>query len=316
MSDSAEKPLVSFLLLAYNQEQFIREAVEGAFSQTYSPLEIILSDDCSSDQTFEIMREMARSYSGPHKIVLNRNTENLGLGAHYSTAMEITNGEIIAIAAGDDISLPWRTADTVQLMIENKDISCVSMALYQFENRDQVPQIRRNPEAKLKKLGLDDYFRGSGFYVNAPGRSFWRKAHTPYGRLIPCCPVEDGSLLFRCLLHGSVATTENIGVLYRWNGLNISSPLNISKISISAIQADILNTIEIAFKNGQISRKQWVEIREKMLRRMKRQCLFDEIGDERVSGRLLGRALASPELRFVDKLRIFRAAIRNRGYAK
>ncbi|HUF60663.1 MAG TPA: glycosyltransferase, partial [Verrucomicrobiales bacterium] len=56
---STERPLVSFLLLAYNQEQYIHEAVEGAFSQTYSPLEIILSDDCSTDRTFEIMREMA-----------------------------------------------------------------------------------------------------------------------------------------------------------------------------------------------------------------------------------------------------------------
>jgi glycosyltransferase involved in cell wall biosynthesis len=42
--------------------------VEGAFSQTYSPLEIILSDDCSSDRTFEIMEEMAREYQGPHLV--------------------------------------------------------------------------------------------------------------------------------------------------------------------------------------------------------------------------------------------------------
>ena len=45
-----DRPLVTFALFAYNQEQYIREAVEGAFSQTYEPLEIILSDDCSSDR--------------------------------------------------------------------------------------------------------------------------------------------------------------------------------------------------------------------------------------------------------------------------
>jgi len=41
-----ERPLLTFALFGYNQEQYIREAVEGAFAQTYSPLEIILSDDC------------------------------------------------------------------------------------------------------------------------------------------------------------------------------------------------------------------------------------------------------------------------------
>ena len=44
---TAARPLVTFALFAYNQEKYIREAVEGAFSQTYEPLEIILSDDYS-----------------------------------------------------------------------------------------------------------------------------------------------------------------------------------------------------------------------------------------------------------------------------
>jgi hypothetical protein len=46
------RPLVTFALFAYNREQYIREAVEGAFSKTYEPLEIMLSDDYASDCTF------------------------------------------------------------------------------------------------------------------------------------------------------------------------------------------------------------------------------------------------------------------------
>ena len=60
------QPLVSFTILCYNQEAFIREAVEGAFSQTYSPLEIIISDDCSKDQTYEIVKQMADAYRKGH----------------------------------------------------------------------------------------------------------------------------------------------------------------------------------------------------------------------------------------------------------
>lgn len=110
MEDIEERPLVSFCLFAYNQEKYIREAIEGAFSQTYSPLEIILSDDCSTDKTFEIMEEMAASYKGPHKIILNQNTQNLGgLIPHYNKVIEMAQGEFIVVAFGDDISLPNRT---------------------------------------------------------------------------------------------------------------------------------------------------------------------------------------------------------------
>ena len=64
------RALVTFALFAYNQEKFIREAVEGAFSQTYEPLEIILSDDYSSDRTFEIIERMAAEYTGPHRVIV------------------------------------------------------------------------------------------------------------------------------------------------------------------------------------------------------------------------------------------------------
>lgn len=56
-----EKPLISYVVTAYNIERFVREAVECAFAQTYSPLEIVLSDDCSSDRTFEIMKKWPRN---------------------------------------------------------------------------------------------------------------------------------------------------------------------------------------------------------------------------------------------------------------
>jgi len=76
---SGAEPLVTFALFAYNQGKYIRQAVEGALAQTYENLEIIISDDASPDKTFEIMQELVRDYSGPHKIILNRNERNLGI---------------------------------------------------------------------------------------------------------------------------------------------------------------------------------------------------------------------------------------------
>lgn len=115
---SPTRPLVSFVLLSYKQESFIREAVEGAFSQTYSPLEIIISDDCSPDGTFDIIREMAAAYQGPHKVIINRNETNLGLGAHVGKVFGMATGEWVVGAAGDDISLPQRCEVLITAALE------------------------------------------------------------------------------------------------------------------------------------------------------------------------------------------------------
>jgi len=108
MISSNTRPLLTLMVCAYRQEQFIREAVEGAFAQTYSPLEIILSDDCSPDRTFEIMREMAEAYRGPHRLILNRNPANLGLAGHSNRLSELAHGELWVGAAGDDVCFPNR----------------------------------------------------------------------------------------------------------------------------------------------------------------------------------------------------------------
>jgi glycosyltransferase involved in cell wall biosynthesis len=108
-----KKPLATFAMLVYNQEEYIREAVQAAFDQTYSPLEIIISDDCSKDGTFRIVEEMAASYTGPHKIICSRNQNNLGIAEHVNKVNRMAQGELIVLAAGDDISVPERTEKLV-----------------------------------------------------------------------------------------------------------------------------------------------------------------------------------------------------------
>jgi GT2 family glycosyltransferase len=59
--------LVSFVVLAYNQQKFVAEAVRGALAQTYHPLEIVISDDCSTDGTFDVIKfrfNIATGFSG------------------------------------------------------------------------------------------------------------------------------------------------------------------------------------------------------------------------------------------------------------
>ena len=102
-------PLVTFAILAYNQAQYVAAAVEAAMAQTYAPLEIIVSDDASSDGTADAIRRAVAAYQGPHQMRINVNARNLGIGAHVNAVFRMARGRIVVLAGGDDVSLPTRS---------------------------------------------------------------------------------------------------------------------------------------------------------------------------------------------------------------
>lgn len=112
-------PLVTLFVMAYKQAPFIEETIRGAFAQTYEPLEIILSDDNSPDDTYAIMERMAAAYDGPHKVRLNRNPQNKGFIGHLNQIFDLSRGELIVYNPGDDISEPERVAKLAQAAFDS-----------------------------------------------------------------------------------------------------------------------------------------------------------------------------------------------------
>jgi glycosyltransferase involved in cell wall biosynthesis len=132
------RPLVTFALFAYNQEQFVREAIEAAFAQTYEPLEIILSDDCSSDRTFAIMQEMATAYTGPHRVIARQSPQNRRVLRHVLDVARLAQGKYMVVAAGDDISMPQRTDRLVELFEREEADFCWSAYRMLREGEEEV----------------------------------------------------------------------------------------------------------------------------------------------------------------------------------
>ena len=103
---------ISVLVLTYNQQDCIVEALSSIVSQSLPPSEIVLSDDCSSDLTFDIASNYlsVASSSGLYSgcIKLRRNERNLGFIAHFNQAVSECAGHLIVYNAGDDISCPER----------------------------------------------------------------------------------------------------------------------------------------------------------------------------------------------------------------
>jgi len=195
-------PLVSFAVLAYNQEAFVRQAVAGALAQTYEPLEIILSDDCSTDHTFAIMQEMVAAYGGPHRIVLNRNARNLGLVRHINQVFATCRGELVVGAAGDDISVPERTATLVAEWNRIGQVPAVLYSQVQPMARDGTPVRIPHPVVAQQETRAHRLLREWGGQVTgascATTMSVWRT----FGPLDPSLPGEDLPLTWRSALCG------------------------------------------------------------------------------------------------------------------
>ena len=215
---TAEFPLVTFCLFSYNQEKYIQEAVKGALAQTYSPLEIIISDDCSTDSTYTIIQKVVGEYTGPHSVVLNRNDQNLGIAAHVNHVFSLAHGELFIVAAGDDISFPCRTEILVKCWLPNREtvFAIASSAICIDESGCQCGRLMFNRYGidlrnKLDVL-TDNHWFGCAAAISA-------KLYYHFSNL-NFCSAEDRPYFRRACLLGSVFRIWIPLLFYRTGGVS------------------------------------------------------------------------------------------------
>lgn len=92
-------PKVSIMIPTYNQAEYIGEAIESALAQDYPNLEVVVTDDCSTDSTPSIVKK----YQSDPRFIYHRNETNLGrVGNYHNTAHNVASGEWIVNLDGDD----------------------------------------------------------------------------------------------------------------------------------------------------------------------------------------------------------------------
>lgn len=97
--DSNKYPLVSILIPVYNREKIIAQTIESALSQTYCNFEIIITDNASTDNTWEILNKYA---SENKNIKIFRNEENIGPVLNWKKCLELAQGEYVKFLFSDD----------------------------------------------------------------------------------------------------------------------------------------------------------------------------------------------------------------------
>jgi glycosyltransferase involved in cell wall biosynthesis len=95
-----QDPLVSIALCTYNGAEYLAGQLDTLVNQTYKAIEIVVVDDCSTDNTFNILKNYAQKYP---QIKISQNETNLGFTANFEKAVTLCNGQLIALCDQDDL---------------------------------------------------------------------------------------------------------------------------------------------------------------------------------------------------------------------
>jgi glycosyltransferase involved in cell wall biosynthesis len=113
-----ERPMVSVLMTAYNREKFIVEAIESVIASTYTDWELIITDDCSTDNTLAVARDFEKK---DRRIKVYLNEKNLGDYPNRNKAASYAIGRYIMFVDSDDIIFADGIENTVSLMLQYPD---------------------------------------------------------------------------------------------------------------------------------------------------------------------------------------------------
>lgn len=126
---------VSIIMGIYNCSSTLSEAIDSIIAQTYTNWELIMCDDGSKDNTYDVALSYKEKY--PNKIILIKNEKNLGLNKTLNRCLENATGEYIARMDGDDISLPLRFEKEVSFLDEHPEYAIVSSPMIYFDENGE-----------------------------------------------------------------------------------------------------------------------------------------------------------------------------------
>lgn len=175
--------LVSILIPVYNRVNLIGETIDCALAQTYTNIEIIIVDNCSTDGTWELLEEYAQKFP---RINIFRNSFNVGPVGNWKRCVELAKGEFCKILFSDDL-LSSNYIDECMKVFSYKD----AFVLSNVELFNDKGMVKNNYKFRLyKKFTINDYLESIlldnrlGFPIS-PGAAFFRKTD-----LLPVIHVE------------------------------------------------------------------------------------------------------------------------------
>lgn len=236
LSDSS-LPLMTIHALFYNQAQFAKATLESMLAQSYGNTEVIVSDDYSPDGTGDVLLEVAKNYKGPHRVVVNINEKNLGIGDHFAHVLSLSHGEWQTSLGGDDIAEPDYLQTIYGYIKRYPNVVSIGSSAVKIDEEDNVigeayvvsePKVYPRYESGPLTYSLNPGDDVAVVLVTGCVATFSKKLleALPFPRGIM---AEDAFLGFRASLLGDVLFIPEKCVRQRINGASIMRKGRLSK---------------------------------------------------------------------------------------
>ena len=185
-------PRVSILMPVYNVAPYLREAMDSILTQTFQDFELIVLDDCSPDNSAEILD----TYTD-ERIVRYRGEKNMGLSNVLNVGLQMARGEFIARMDSDDLSTPERLATQVAYLDAHPEVDLCSCGMELFGAK-QATWVR---EMNVEDVKITALFHSPILHAS----SMWRRAsfeRVGLRFLQEMVPAEDYDMWTRAMAAG------------------------------------------------------------------------------------------------------------------
>lgn len=215
---SARPPRVSVCIPVYNGANYLAESMASVLTQTFADLRLIVSDNCSTDATPDIVR----TFPDP-RVSYHRNDVNLGLVGNHNRCLALADGELVVLWHHDDVMLPENLAEKVRVLDAHPSVGFVHSNLWRIDADGR--RLRQHWHAASRRdyvmSGLDffrDYAvalpRGALVFIGAVVAR--RERYASMAGFCPALPNScDNEMYMRMALHCDVACLGEPLVLYR-----------------------------------------------------------------------------------------------------
>ena len=159
-----EENMVSIIMPSYNTASYIKESIQSVLNQTYTNWELIIVDDCSSDNTVKIVQEISKK--DPRVRILKQNT-NGGAAKARNRSLNEATGRYVAYLDADDIWKPSKLEKQIQFMNEHKcGFSCASYEVIDDEGNTLNKEVHMLPSVDYVGFLTNNLLQTVGIMVD------------------------------------------------------------------------------------------------------------------------------------------------------
>lgn len=218
-----DTPLISVIMSVYNEQDYIEDALRSILDQTEPDFELIIVDDCSTDDTVSIIEGL-----NDDRIILVRNEENCGLTKNLNKALTMTRGEFIARMDGDDISMPDRFRVQVDYLRAHPDVMLISCNTATFGEQRLVSDISGTPEELKCTMLIRPVLAHPGFMFR---RDLFEKYGFTYDEHFRS--AQDYDFAARVTRQFNIAVTPEVLLQYRAHKGQVSQTPNLKQFGFA-----------------------------------------------------------------------------------